>query len=223
MSQLGVNVGDTITINNIPIKVSAKSNQYYNVVSYLSINNMNNLGMKYVTTYFANVNDENEFINVVTSNNMAAVTVFSTGLQKEMNMTFGAINTFIYILIGFSFAMGLIILAIMSLNALIEQKRQLSILRCVGFTTGNISTIWGFQSILELILSLVISIPASALITMLLFRVGSTNIITYPFIFSIPVLAIAFGFIVISILGAHAIALLTLRKWNLADNTRSRE
>ena len=223
MSQLGVNVGDTITINNVPIKVSAKSNQYYNVVSYLSINNMNNLGMTYVTTYFANVNDQNGFINVVTSNNMAAVTVFSTGLQKEMNMTFGAINTFIYILIGFSFAMGLIILAIMSLNALIEQKRQLSILRCVGFTTGNISTIWGFQSILELILSLIIAIPASALITMLLFRVASTTIITYPFIFSIPVLAIAFGFIVISILGAHAIALLSLRKWNLADNTRSRE
>ena len=119
--------------------------------------------------------------------------------------------------------MGFIILAIMSQNALIEQKRQFSVLRAIGFTVKNISDIWTLQSIGQFVISALFAIPAAVLTALLLFKLCSTPLQIYPFIFDFRVVLFAMAFILIIIVGCHLVSMFSIKRWNLADETRCRE
>ena len=219
---LGVKAGDVILVNKTPIKVSAISFQYFHPMTYTSKTQMEKLGLKYISSLLVNVTDEDAFLTYMSENN-AALTVFTESLAKDIYGIFDSINVFIYIMIGFAFFMGFIILTIMGQNALMEQRRPISILRAIGFRLNDISNLWILQSVSQLILSSLFAIPAGALVSMLLFALCSSAAQTYPFVFSIPVVLIAFAFIFVIIVASHLISVLTIKKWNLADNTRTRE
>ena len=119
--------------------------------------------------------------------------------------------------------MGLIILAIMSQNQLMEQKRQVSVLRLVGFTILDISNLWTFQSLIQLIIATIFAIPLGALSAILLFSMASSPTQIYPFLLDYRVVLIGFGFIFLVVLSCHLFSMIHIRRWNLADNTRSRE
>ena len=115
------------------------------------------------------------------------------------------------------------ILAIMSQNALMEQKRQLSVLRAVGFTVKNISDIWTLQSVGQFIVSALFAIPAGVLASVILFKLCSSPSQIYPFLFDPKVVLFAMAFILLIIIGCHLFAMVSIKRWNLADETRSRE
>ena len=112
---------------------------------------------------------------------------------------------------------------IMNQNALMEQKKQLSVMRAVGFTINDISNFWGIQSVIQLLLAIIFAIPIGSLVSIILFKLCSNSAQYYPFIFDIRVVLIALGFVLIVVLSCHLISMHTIRKWNIADNTRTRE
>ena len=126
-------------------------------------------------------------------------------------------------MIGFSFGMGFIILSIMSQNTLMEQKRQLSIFRAIGFRIKDISNLWLVQSGLQLVISTLFAVPIGYLVASILFILCSSKAQTYPRIFSVPSVCIAFGFIFLIVLLSHILSMYTIKKWNISDNTKSRE
>lgn len=219
---LGVKVGDTVLINRNHVKVTDISFQYFHPVTYLSKNQFLDLGLEYVSTFMVNVNNESAFLEYM-SEQSASLTVFSKSLSKDIHGIFNSIDVFIYIMIGFSLAMAFIILTIMSQNALMEQKRPMSIFRAIGFTIMDISNLWTLQSVSQLLLSALFAIPTGALVAMALFSMCSSTTQIYPFIFSIPVVLLSWLFIFLIILASHGLSLHTIKKWNLADNTRTRE
>ena len=119
--------------------------------------------------------------------------------------------------------MALIILSIMTQSALLEQKRPLSVLRAIGFKTMNVSNIWMVQSFLQLLFSNLFAVPAGLLFCKFLFSTASSVRQIYPFIIKPLTLLICFGFILTVIGIAHFVAMFSISRWNLADNTRSRE
>ncbi len=220
---LKVKEGDEVTINNKKVKVYAISFQYFHPVMYLSKSQLKALDVKYVSTYLVNINNEEKFLSYISENMENALTVFSKSLAKDLRSALDPVDIFIVILIGFSLSMALIILAIMSQNSLMEQKRKLSIYRCIGFKISDISKIWGIESFIHILLSSIVAIPTSALLAMLLFKISSTKTQIYPFVFHWPGVAMTFGFILVVVTLCHLLAMMTINRWNLADNTRSRE
>ena len=220
---LHVKKGDTISINNKNVEVKEISYQYFHPITYLSKAQMDELGVDYVSSFILNVNDENALSKYLSSSRNQCLTVYTKSLSKDLHGIFDSTNAMIYIMIGFSIGMAFIILCIMSQNALLEQQRQLSIMRAIGFTIFDISNIWTFQSILQLLSSAVLGVPAGALSIYILLRLCSSSTQTYPFVFHWGVVFLALGFIVLVIIACHLISMLTIRKWNIADNTRSRE
>ena len=79
------------------------------------------------------------------------------------------------------------------------------------------------QSVSQLLLSTIFALPIGSVAAMILFKISSSPQQTYPFIFNVPVVLFAFAFIFVIIFATHVISMLTVRHWNLADNTRSRE
>jgi len=219
---LGVKAGDTIKVNGVPVKVSALSNQYFHPITYLSKTQMRDLDLSYVSSFLVQVNDEDEFLAYMSEKN-ASLTVFTKYLKRDIHGIFDSINVFIYILIGFSLFMGFIILTIMSQNALMEQKRQISVLRLIGFRVFDISNMWTLQSFSQLLFSSLFAIPVGVLSSAILFGICSSASQAYPLVVSIPTVLFAFAFIFVIILSCHLLSMLTIKRWNLADNTRSRE
>ena len=220
---LGVKKGDTISINDKNVEVKEISYQYFHPITYLSKAQMDELGVDYVSSFIMNVNDENALSKYLSSSRNQCLTVFTKSLSKDLHGIFDSTNTMIYIMIGFSIGMAFIILCIMSQNALLEQQRQLSIMRAIGFTIFDISNIWTFQSLLQLLSSAALGVPAGALSIYILLRLCSSSTQTYPFVFHWGVVFMAIGFIMLVIIACHLISMFTIMKWNIADNTRSRE
>ena len=220
---LGVKKGDSISINNVKVEVKDISYQYFHPITYLSKSQMDELGVDYVSSFIMNVNDENALSKYLSSSRNQCLTVFTKSLSKDLHGIFDSTNAMIYIMIGFSVGMAFIILCIMSQNALLEQQRQLSIMRAIGFTIFDISNIWTFQSVLQLLSSAILGVPAGALAIYVLLKLCSSSTQIYPFVFSWAVVFIALGFIILVIIACHMISMFTIKKWNIADNTRSRE
>jgi len=221
--ELKVRKGDTIRVNGVDVLVVDISNQYFHPITYLSKHQLSQITDQYVSSVLFNTNDENAVLDYLDEETSGTLTVFTRNLSKDIHGIFDALNIFIYVMVGFSFGMGLIILVIMSQNALMEQKRQLTILRAIGFTIRNVSDVWTLQSVAQLVLASIFAIPTGYYISVLLFKVCSSPTQTYPSVFSIPAVSIAFGFILLIILLTHLFSMFSIKRWNIADNTRSRE
>ena len=220
--KIGVKKGDTILINGSQTVVEEVSYQYFHSVTYMSKSEMERLGIEHVSTFFVNVDSADDFLAFMSAKNVA-FTVFTQNLSKDINNNLNSINSLIYAMIGFSLSMGFIILLIMSQNALMEQKRQVSVFRAIGFTITDVSNLWALQSISQLILSSLFAIPLAALASSILFKMCSNAATQFPFIFNVPVVLFALAFIFIIILASHLISILSVKRWVLADNLRTRE
>lgn len=225
---LHAKVGSRLRVGSIYVTVEAISFQYFHPICYLSKTQMQAFkegseSVKYVSSFLVDVNDSAAFETYFTENSIQCLTIFTNNLGKDLKGIFDTINVMIFVMIGFAFGIGFIILLIMSQNSLMEQKRSVSVLRLIGFTIKDISNYWSLQSVLHIIFSMIFAIPAGIGASMLLFHLASGPSQVYPFIFSWPVLGIALGFIVLTVLICHSITMLSVRNWNLANNTRSRE
>lgn len=221
--RLGVKKGDKIKIGDREVVVNDISFQYFHPITYMSKAQMDELGQQYVSSILVNVTDENAFLDYLANGDQQGLTVFTRSIKADLQGIFNAIDVFIVIMIAFSLGMGFIILAIMSQNALMEQKRQLSVLRAVGFTVKNISDIWTLQSVSQFIISALFAVPAGVLVSVILFHMCSSPAQTYPFLFDLRVVLFAMAFILAIIIGCHLFAMISIKRWNLADETRSRE
>ena len=223
--KLNVKKGDKISINGVEVEVVDISFQYFHPITYLSKEQMDAFGVEYVSSFILNVHEgkAQELMSFLSGNQNQCLVVYTSSLSKDLHGIFDALNVMIFIMVGFSIGMAFIILTIMSQNALMEQQRQLTILRAIGFRILDISNFWTLQSILEVLSSSVIGVPAGALAIYILLSMCSSSSQIYPFIFSWPTVFIAIGFIILVIIACHLIAMITIRKWNIADNTRSRE
>ena len=219
---LGVKKGQVIKIGGVPVRIAEISYQYFHPIAYLSKTQMEELEVEYVSSFLVDTDDEEAFLAYMSENN-ASLTVFTSSLSKDLHGIFNSIDPMLYILIAFSLLMGFVILVIMGQNALMEQKRQISILRAVGFTLWDISNFWTIQSLSQLVLSMIFALPVGSLVSVILFKMVSSPTQIYPFIFSWTSLLFTLGFILVIIVASHLLAMLTIKRWNLAENTRSRE
>lgn len=225
---LGVKKGDTLTINGKAITIQDISFQYYHPIAYLSSSSLDKLGVDYVSSFILNINskdgyNEQSLLEYLSDEKNQCLTVFTSSLSSDLHRVFDAINVFIYMMVGFSLGMAFVILTIMSQNALMEQERQLTILRAIGFTVFDISHVWTLQSVGQLLVSSLFGLPVGALVTHILLSMCSSKAQVYPFIFSWPVALMAVGFVLLVIIACHLLSMRSIAKWNIANNTRCRE
>ena len=220
---LGVGVGDIVTINGSKVTVSNISNQYYHMTEYISKSLLDELGVNYVSSFLVNVKDQQALLDYLSGNENKCLIVFSSNIKEDLTSMFKPVNTFIIILNAFAITMGLVILAIMTQNALMEQRRPISVMRSIGFRIMNISNLWTLQSLSELVFSTLLAIPGSILVISFLLSITSSEKQIYPFVFRWKETLVCFAFIFGVILATHIYSMLSIKRWNLADNTRTRE
>ena len=221
--ELKIKKGDMVNINGKEVEIAGISKQYFHPIAYLSINELSRITDQYVSSVILDVKDNNALLNYLDGKTTGSLTVFTSNLSNDVTFIFNSIDVFIYIMIIFSLMMSFIILSIMGQNTLMEQKRPLTVLRAVGFTVKNISDIWTVQSASHLFLALLFAIPGASLVSVILFKLCSSTSQVYPFIFSIKSTIFCILFILLVIIATHLLSMFSIKKWNIADNTRCRE
>ena len=220
---LNVKKGDSISINSVPVEISEISYQYFHPITYLSKGQMDLFGVDYVSSFIMNVKNNGELQRFLSKSRNQCLTVFTDSLSKDLHAIFDATDSMIYIMIAFSIGMAFTILCIMSQNALLEQQRQLTIFRAIGLSIWDISNIWTLQSVAQLLISSLFAIPVGGLSIYILLTLASSSSQTYPFIFSWITVLMAMGFVLLVVIACHLLSMISIRRWNIADNTRSRE
>lgn len=224
-SALHVKKGESITIKDYsePVTITDISYQYSNQVSFMSKTQLDMITSNSVSTLFLNTNNEVELLNYLSTIGTNNISVFSSSLADDMKGRLSSVDIFIFLLIAFALGMAFIILTIMTQNSLLDQKRPISVMRSVGFTIMDVSNLWMLQSVSQLILSTIFAVPSGYLAAYILFKLASSTAQLYPLIFNPFTALFSFLFIVTVIGISHLFSMNSIARWNLADNTRSRE
>ncbi len=220
---LGVSKGDNVFINNKAVKVIDISRQYYNMTEYMSKQQMDELGIEYKSSLILNTNSEDKLLNYLAHTNNNSLAVFSSSLRTDLTSCFSSINSIVIVLIIFSLLIGLSILTIMSINQLSDDKKNISIMRVVGFRIRDISKYFLIQELLYIAIATIFAVPSTLLLTKILLGHISTYRQIYPFIIDIKIILLSILFSVIIIFISHIISMFKINKWNLSLNTRLRD
>ena len=210
-------------INNKVVKVIDISRQYYNMTEYMSKQQMDELGIEYKSSLILNTNSEDKLLNYLAHTNNNSLAVFSSSLRTDLTSCFSSINSIVIVLIIFSLLIGLSILTIMSINQLSDDKKNISIMRVVGFRIRDISKYFLIQELLYIAIATIFAVPFTLLLTKILLGHISTYRQIYPFIIDIKIILLSILFSVIIIFISHIISMFKINKWNLSLNTRLRD
>ena len=220
---LGVKKGDIVIINNKEIKVIDISRQYFNMTQYMSLKQMEDLDITYTSNLIVNTNNEDELLNYLAHNEKDSLAVFSSSLNKSINRPYKPVKYTVLTLIIFSLLISLSILSILAINQLNDDKKNISIMRMIGFRIKDISIYWLIQDLIFILISIIFAIPFTLLLTKILLDYVSSNRQIYPFEIDIKIVLFSVLFTVGVILISHIISMIKINKWNLADNTRSKD
>ena len=144
--------------------------------------------------------------------------------QKSYFMSrFRVLEMCCYVFIAFAVGLGMIIVSLMMQTSLQEQRRDLCIMRSVGFSMGQISGIWSFVTILQYVFACACAIPLAFLATKVLLGFTATKmamVLSYAnMLHALITLVMVAAFLVVS----QWFCMHKVKKWNIADNTKNRE
>lgn len=163
---LGLNVNDEITIQGVKFKIVDFCYQGLGRVSYISLKDASKLKSSFDTIVLnMDTSKQNELVDKVSSNDNYVYTVFNDEVREYNKKAFDSYATPAIIIIIFTIIIGYIIIININAYNLLDQKRNLSIFRSLGFQYSEISRSWFVQTITQWITSIIIGIPCGILLS----------------------------------------------------------
>lgn len=223
--ELGANKGDTVKINGKKIRIEEISDQSIARFQYVSYKTGKTLGDATIGSVICNISEEDEqrLISYLTKNENYLYSVFTRLALQGNEKTFKTYDLAAWIIIGFAIIIGLIIVINTAQTNLLEKKRELCVLRTVGFQHREVSRKWFVQSLLQFVFSCVIGLPSGIIIAkMALQKLGND---TREYVFAnhfteyLLTVLLVFGYVVVS----HLIAMRSMKKWDLVESVKDKE
>ena len=221
--QLGIGVGDAVSVGNSLLTVAALSDQSVGRMSYVSLNQAKSLGQPDRYCILARCTDEQQLLERLCDEEGYAYINFTSALRAGSEETFAIYTLGVEILIVFAMMLGIIIVFNTMQTNLLEQKKELSVMRAIGFQISDISRIWLLQSGLQFLLSCLLGLPVGTWIARYALESLTTAEREYPFSRSPVQYLVTVGLVLLYILLSHWAAMNSIRKWDIAENTKEKE
>ena len=149
--------------------------------------------------------------------------VFTRLIRQDRLRSFKSYSIGVWIIICFAVAMSLMIVHNRMKSNLLEQQHELATMRILGIYRGEISFAWLLQSLLQFILAAAVGIPAGAASARLILQQMSTVKREYPFANRAEEYLLSALILLLFILLGHFLSMLQLKRWNLAENSKTTE
>lgn len=220
---LGINAGDLVQINGYDVRVDYITQFEILNVSFCNVERIESYISGSVTSYLICGVDKEALIKRVSNYHYDATVTFTDDQRSYYENNFRAIKSACLVFIVFSVGLGALIVTLMMQTSLIEQRRDLCIMKSIGFSLPQISGIWSFLTLSQFIFSMIFAIPAGFGVTQLFLKytaTRTTRIMSYANIYHVLfTLAIIGLFLTVS----HVMSMFVVKKWNIAENTKNRE
>lgn len=225
---LGVRVGDIVMVNGVPLEVAAFSRQTGNPCAYVSTAQAAALGEPEQYAWLLRLDREEEgAAQAITARlnreDDCLITVVTDVLRRSFAEYMQETSVFSWILLGFASALGFFITLNTHQANMLEMKKEMSILRAMGFQKRAISLRWYLQSLLYFVCSLGAGLPAGWLIAAQSFERLSNSSLRFTYVGDPFQFAVTAGMLFAFLTGAHLWSMRAMGKWNLAENVRDKE
>ncbi len=223
--ELGADVGDTIDIDGIPVKIADISDQSISRFQYMSYKSAKKLGDVTLGSVICNISekDEQKLLGFLTENDNYLYTVFTRLSYQGNEKVFKTYDLAAWIIIGFAIVIGLVIVINTAQTNLLEKKRELCVLRTLGFQHSEISVKWFVQSFLQFIFSCIVGLPSGIFIAKVGLQKLSTDGREYVFANSINEYIFTVMLVLSYVVLSHFIAMHSMKKWDIVESVKDKE
>ena len=223
---LGVKTGDTVTVGDTEFPVTGISRQMAMECQYLGASEKERFRKPEQTGWLIRLREgaDGKELTERLEGEKGFVTVLRVPLiEKGIQELFAEFDLYMGMLVILCSAVGMFIVVNTGRNNLQEQQLSLSVLRALGFQHGRISAHWFLQSVLHMLFSLLLGFAAGkgmAVRSLELVSNSSRHLEYIPSVFQYAMTAgCTFAFILLG----HLISMRSMKKWDLAENTKGRE
>ena len=220
---MGIEAGDKVLVDGHETNVAYITQFEALNISVCNVNKISEYANNDVTSYLINGVDKEALVKQVTNYHYDAMVSLTADQRNYFESKFQILEMVCIVFIVFSIGLGALIVSLMMQTSLIEQKRDLCIMRSVGFGMYQISGIWSFVTIIQFVVSMIFAIPLSFLTTKLFLSLVNTKmamVLSYANIWhALMTMALVAFFLVF----AHFFCMSIVKRWNIAENTKNRE
>lgn len=223
-NDLGLKQNDYVEINGYSFKIVNISFQSMGRINYISIEDSEKLNSSFETVVInMDKTKLNDFINKVSNDDDYIYTVNYDNLKEYNKKEFDSYVIPAIIIIAFAMIIGFVIIININNYNLIDQKRNLSIFRSLGFQCGEISSNWFIQSILQWIISTGIGLPIGIIISKFILKIASSSRREYIYASGIKEILITVVLLFVYICISHFISMRKLKKIDIIEEVKGRD
>ena len=222
--ELDVKKNDSVTIQNVPFKVTDISFQSLGRINYISLEDAKNLKNN-LDTIMIKMNNKNQkqLIEKASVDDNYIYTVDYDNLRSYNKKEFDSYNIVAIVTIIFAIVTGFVIVLNLNEYNLVEQKRNLAIFRSLGFQTKEISRNLSIQAIIPWILSLVIGLPIGIILSKYVLKVASSPRREYIYARGIQEIIFTFILIGLFLIIGHFLSMRKLKQINITEEIKERD
>lgn len=223
--ELGVGVGDTVMAQDVPLRVEALSRQDSNRVQYVSIETMAELGEGSIGCVVCRVDPANQqrLMEALSERDDYVLAVFTDVLRSSTERLHATYDMSAWILTSFAIIIGaLVVFNVMQANML-ERRRELCVLRTLGFGHGELSRALLWQTMLYVGLACVIGLPAGKLVALRALEIISSPDRSFAYANGPKEYAITVTIVLLYAALSHLIAARSMRTWDINEGVKDKE
>ena len=231
-AELGAVPGDFVLVDGVRMEVAGISNQNVNRSQYISARQAEKLGEPAIRTILIRTEETDETAAVEGEHSVQALLagrddylhcVFTRLFRNGTEKGFAFYDLAAWIIIGFAVLIGLIIVVNTMQTNLLEQKKELCVLRTLGFSHRFVSAKLFLQSLLYFVFSCIIGTPLGAVFAVTALRQLATKEQEYPFASGIAECLLTAGLLFGCIVLSHLISSRSMKKWNIVEIVKEKE
>ena len=217
--------GERIKINGIEFDVSSVMVQCANHAQYITLNDAKKLGKPDLGCIICTFdgNPRKELLSHLTDTDGYLYCVFTEAFYNDNKELYATYDFAALILVAFAMVIGFIIVFNTSMTDLQDNKRELCVLRTLGFQFREISRSRFFRALLQFVVAFIVGlIPGTAVAKYTLLQL-STPDETFLFVSGIFELAVTALPVFLYILFSHFASMHSMKKWNAAEVVKEKE
>ncbi len=223
--EFGVKAGDVVTADGVPLEVKAISSQTMSYVQYISFAQAEALGEPYMEVVLCHVDaaHENGLVSFLKDHDDYVFSIFTRVARETVDQMFSSYDAMSYLLVAMASLLGMVIIVTTSKSNLLEQKRELCVLRTLGFQHSQISRHWFLQSLLQFLVSCGVGLLAGQGVEKeALARMSDASrefpMVSEPWLY-LTTLTVVLTYVILS----HMISMRSVKQWDLVESVKDKE
>lgn len=222
---LKVSAGDTVLIEGKQIPVAGITEEYESRSQYISLSTAQALGKPDMCSVICKVDKENEvaLMELLSKEDSYIYSSFTAKSYAGIESAFRAFGICALIALAFAVTIGMVIVVNTICTNLQEQKKELCVLRTLGFQYSGLSLRLMTQAGVYYLFACIIGIPAGTVVTKFILNKLEVEDRSYPFVNDFRAYLFTLLLVLLYVFVSHMISMRMVKKWDIVETVKDKE